>query len=83
MLKVAVALTEHPLVVSVVVKVTVLIPGVEYVTPLGFSSVEVAGVAPAPKFQLQVTLVVLPVLVKSTAKPVHLGVVETNEAVLS
>jgi len=40
--------------------------------------VEVAGVAPAPKFQLQFMPPVLPVLVKSTGKPVHCGAVETK-----
>jgi len=78
MVKVLVAVTEQPLVVSVVVKVTVLVPAVAYTTPTGLKSADVAGVASAPRFQFQVTPVAVPVFVKSTAKPVHLGAVETN-----
>ncbi len=48
----------------------VFVPAVEYTT-LGFCTVDVAGVAPLPKFHVYVTPVVVPVLVKLTAKPVH------------
>lgn len=80
MVKLLDALTEQPLNVSVVVSVTVFVPAVAYTTPLGSCTVEVAGVASNPKFQLQLTPVSVPVFLKSTPKPVHCGVVETNEA---
>lgn len=80
MVKLFEALTEHPLCVSVVVSVTVLVPAVAYTTLLGSCKVEVPGVASKPKFQFQLTPVRVPVFLKSTPKPVHCGVVETNDA---
>ena len=40
----------------------------------------VAGVAPEPKSHVKLTPVVVPVLVKSTARPVHCGAVEVKLA---
>src|ERR1043165_4090111 len=62
------------------VSVTVLIPAVEYTTPDGFSTISVAGEAPLPKVQPQLTFALLPVLVKLTGKPVHCGAVEVKLA---
>jgi hypothetical protein len=47
MLLVAVA-EQKPL---AMVSVTVLVPGVAYITPVGFCAVEVCGMAPFPKSQ--------------------------------
>jgi len=47
-----VVVAEQPVSVFVTVSVTVTEPEVENVTPVGFCAVDVAGEAPAPKFQL-------------------------------
>lgn len=41
---------------------------------------EVAGVAPLPKFHDQITPTTVPVFVKSTFAPVHFGAVEVKLA---
>jgi len=75
---VVLVVTEQPELTSLVVRVTVLVPGVAYTTPVGLASVLVAGVAPLPKFQAQVTPVVVPWLVKSIGRPVHSGAVDAK-----
>src|SRR5581483_2757899 len=75
-----VLVAKHPVVGSVVVRVTVLFPADEYVTPVGFCAVEVAGVAPAPKLHEYVTPTAVPVLVKFTELPVHCGALDVNVA---
>ena len=62
----------------VVVSVTVFIPDVAYITPVGFCDVDVAGAAPEPKFHDQLTPADVPVFVKSTPMPVHFGAVDVK-----
>lgn len=71
----------QPVTLLVVMSVTVLMPPDEYTTPDGFCEVDVAGEAPEPKSQRNVTPAVDPVLVKSTASPEHTGAVEVKPAV--
>src|SRR5260221_295909 len=64
------------------VSVTVFVPDVVYIIPVGFSEVDVAGIAPEPKFQKYDQLPpVLPVLVKFTAVFAHCGALLVNVAV--
>lgn len=64
----------------VVVSIIIFTPDVEYVTPVGLCTVEVAGDAPEPKFQDHITPTTVPVFVKSTGDPVHCGAVEVKFA---
>ena len=60
-------------------RVTVIIPAVEYTTLFWLKVVEAAGVAPLPKFHAYVAPVV-PVLRKFTESPVQEGAVEVKLA---
>ena len=80
MVIVLLVVTAHALVVSLIVRETVIIPALAYIMPEGYCNVLVAGVAPAPKFHNQVTPFEVPVFTKSTGKPVHLGALDVNEA---
>ena len=77
---VLVAVAEQAVEISVTVRVTVVIPPVEYTTPVGFCKIEAAGVAPLPRFHAHVTPVEVPVLVKLTGKPEHSGAVDVKLA---
>ena len=80
MLMVPVAVVEHDVPILVIVNDTEAIPALVYTMPLGFCCIEVPGVELTPKFQFQVTPVVVPVLVKFTGKPEHCGAVEVKLA---
>ena len=77
---VLVAVAAQEVEISVTVSVTVVIPPVEYTTPVGFCKIDAAGAAPLPRFHDQVTPVDVPVLVKLTGKPEHSGAVDVKLA---
>ena len=56
----------------------VLVPPVANTIPVGFSNVEVGGVAPGPKSQ-KYEAPVVPVFVKLTGKPAQTGAFDVNE----
>ena len=62
------------------VKETIFVPAVEYTIPFGFCTVDVEGVEPEAKFHSHDVPAVVPVFVKSTDKPVHLGAVDVKFA---
>lgn len=67
---------------SAIVKVTVLVPSLLYITPLGLSAADTGGLAPTPRFhEYDQLLPVLPVLVKLIPTVAHCGALLVNVAV--
>lgn len=74
-------MVTHPK-LFVVINVTTFCPDELYITPVGFSEVDVAGEEPEPKSHEKVVPApVVPVLVKSIAVPTHCGAVEVKDDV--